>query len=197
MANSYRLPLFKLLNPVFETWFLYIFRVFCDRTCSRVYICCCIPLKTFPTGYRGRWNCTAHVLPSPEVGAIPCSSFLSLSLSLFFFSLRFSPRSNVENAASPKPLPLPSKSPKIKSNPTLLFYSALSLHSPSSSRCQNCSTLPNAQKREYGLNLSAFVPLLFLDLSSRVCACVVRVSQLSVSLPPRMSPIRPRGGWGW
>lgn len=65
------------------------------------------------------------------------------SLSLFFFFSRpFSPRSNVENVASPKPPPLPSKSPKIKSNPTLLFYSALSLRSPSSSRCQKCSTLP-------------------------------------------------------
>lgn len=62
----------------------------------------------------------------------PCHPLFLLFF--LFFSLSVSLPFSVENVASPKPSLLQSKSPKIKSNPTLLFYSVLS-HSSSLSFC--------------------------------------------------------------
>lgn len=113
----------------------------CTPLCTSVTL---FSLQTFNCWVWGRWNYTAHVLPS--LNFMP-----SLVLAFFLFFPPFSPRSNVENAASPKPLLLPSKSPKMKSNPTLLFYSALShSSSPFLSSLSLCQTAPPCPTRRNG-----------------------------------------------
>lgn len=109
----------------------------------------------------------------------PCHPLFPLSLSPFslFFSLPFSPRSNVENAASPKPPLLPSKSPKIKINPTLLFYSALSLHSSPFSLCfpSPCQTAPPCPTHRSVNMIEVLIPPPPLDLIyllACVCMCL-------------------------